>query len=187
MIKIGDTLEEFKKGFASGEYKLREDEYLGDDGLPYCKKCKTRRFYCSDDKQWCIRSMCKCQEEARKKQEEEEAARKRMEEFNNRKALSLTGKRYRNLMFKDATITKHNSKSLSKKPRLMSRKAKRYLPRISVYTYTEIIPPARRSSSLVFAMNLSGRAIGAYTLTLRQSSMKSEARMIGTEWVNVPF
>ena len=23
MIKIGDTLEEFKKGFASGEYKLR--------------------------------------------------------------------------------------------------------------------------------------------------------------------
>ena len=69
----------------------------------------------------------------------------------------------------------------------MSRKAKRYLPRISVSTYTEIIPLARRSSSLVFAMNLSGRVIGAYTPTLRQSSMKSEARMIGTEWANVPF
>lgn len=135
MIKIGDTLEEFKKGFASGEYKLREDEYLGDDGLPYCKKCKTRRFYCSDDKQWCIRSMCKCQEEARKKQEEEEAARKRMEEFNNRKALSLTGKRYRNLMFKDATITKHNSKAYQKASAYVEKSKEVFAENIGLYIY----------------------------------------------------
>lgn len=135
MIKIGDTLEEFKKGFASGEYKLREDEYLGDDGLPYCKKCKTRRFYCSDDKQWCIRSMCKCQEEARKKQEEEEAARKRMEEFNNRKALSLTGKRYRNLMFKDATITEHNSKAYQKASAYVEKSKEVFAENIGLYIY----------------------------------------------------
>ncbi len=135
MIKIGDTLEEFKKGFASGEYKLREDEYLGDDGLPYCKKCKTRRFYCSDDKQWCIRGMCKCQEEARKKQEEEEAARKRMEEFNNRKALSLTGKRYRNLMFKDATITKHNSKAYQKASAYVEKSKEVFAENIGLYIY----------------------------------------------------
>lgn len=135
MIKIGDTLEEFKKGFASGEYKLREDEYLGDDGLPYCKKCKTKRFYCSEDKQWCIRSMCKCQEAARKKQEEEEAARKRMEEFNNRKALSLTGKRYRNLMFKDATITEHNSKAYQKASAYVEKSKEVFAENIGLYIY----------------------------------------------------
>ena len=135
MIKIGDTLEEFKKGFASGEYKLREDEYLDADGLPYCKKCKTKRFYCSKDKQWCIRSMCKCQEAARKKQEEEEAARKRMEEFNNRKALSLTGKRYRNLMFKDATITEHNSKAYQKASAYVEKSKEVFAENIGLYIY----------------------------------------------------
>lgn len=135
MIKIGNTLEEFKKGFASGEYKLREDEYLGDDGLPYCKKCNTKRFYCSDDKQWCIRCMCKCQEAEQKKQEEEEAARKRMEEFNNRKALSLTGKRYRNLMFKDATITEHNSKAYQKATAYVEKSKEVFADNIGLYIY----------------------------------------------------
>ena len=135
MIKIGNTLEEFKKGFASGEYKLKEDEYLGDDGLPYCKKCKTRRFYCSDDKRWCIRCMCKCQTEEQERKEKEEAARKRMEEFNNRKALSLTGKRYRNLMFKDAVITQHNAKAYQKAKAYVEKSKEVFAENIGLYIY----------------------------------------------------
>lgn len=130
-FKFGYTLEELKAGYASGEIKLKEDEFLGDDGLPYCKKCKTKRFYCSEDKQWCIRSMCKCQEAARKKQEEEEAA----EEFNNRKALSLTGKRYRNLMFKDATITEHNRKAYMKAKNYVEKSGEVLANNIGLYIY----------------------------------------------------
>ena len=44
-FKFGRSLEELKLAFASGEEVLKEDEYLGDDGLPYCNKCKTRRCF----------------------------------------------------------------------------------------------------------------------------------------------
>lgn len=135
MIKIGNTLEEFKAGFASGEYKLREDEYLGDDGLPYCNKCKTKRFYLSDDEQWCVRCMCKCQSEEQERKEKEEAARKRMEEFNNRKALSLTGKRYRNIMFKDAEITQHNAKAYQKAKAYVEKSKEVFAENIGLYIY----------------------------------------------------
>ena len=46
---FGKTLEQLKQAFASGEEILKEDEYLGNDGLPYCKACKTARFFTSDD------------------------------------------------------------------------------------------------------------------------------------------
>lgn len=135
MIKVGQTLEELKAAFSSGAEVLKEDEYLGDDGLPYCKQCKTRRFYCTDDKQWAMRGMCKCQEEARRKQEEEEAARKRMEEFNNRKVLSLTGKRYRNIMFADATITPNNSKAYQKARNYVAKSKEVFDNNIGLYIY----------------------------------------------------
>ncbi len=135
MIKIGQTLEELKAAFASGEEKLKEDEYLGDDGLPYCKKCKTKRFYSTDKGEWAMRGLCKCQEEERKRQEEEEAARKRMEEFNNRKALSLTGKRYRNVMFKDAIITEHNAKAYQKARNYVAMSKEVFAENIGLYIY----------------------------------------------------
>lgn len=135
MIKIGQTLEELKAAFASGAEALKEDEFLGDDGLPYCKKCKTGRYYSLNDGEWAKRGMCKCQEEARKKQEEEEAARKRMEEFNNRKALSLTGQRYRNIMFKDAIITEHNAKAYQKARNYVAKSKEVFDNNIGLYIY----------------------------------------------------
>ena len=57
---FGKTLEQLKQAFASGEEILKEDEYLGNDGLPYCKACKTARFFTSDDKQFAMRGACKC-------------------------------------------------------------------------------------------------------------------------------
>lgn len=135
MIKIGQTLEELKAAFASGAEALKEDEFLGDDGLPYCKRCKTGRYYSLNDGEWAKRGMCKCQEEARKKQEEEEAARKRMEEFNNRKALSLTGQRYRNIMFKDAIITEHNAKAYQKARKYVAKSKEVFDNNIGLYIY----------------------------------------------------
>lgn len=135
MIKIGQTLDELKASFAAGKEQLKEDEYLGEDGLPYCKKCKTKRFYSTENGEWAMRGMCKCQEEERRKQEEEEAARKRMEEFNNRKAMSLTGKRYRNIMFADATITQNNSKAYQKARNYVAKSKEVFDNNIGLYIY----------------------------------------------------
>jgi len=37
-MKLGLNLEELKQSYINGINKLKEDEYLGDDGLTYCKK-----------------------------------------------------------------------------------------------------------------------------------------------------
>lgn len=135
MIKFGQTLEELKADFASGKQKLNEDEFLGDDGLPYCKKCKTKRFYYCEEGDRAMRGMCDCQHEEQRKNEEEEKARKRMEEFNNQKALSLIGKRYRNVMFKDARITKHNAKAFTQARNYVAKSREVFDNNIGLYIY----------------------------------------------------
>lgn len=135
MIKFGQTLEELKAAFAAGTETLKDDEYFGEDGLPYCKKCKTKRFFSLDNGEWAMRGMCKCQEEARKKAEEEEVARERMREFNNRKALSLTGKRYRNIMFADAIITPNNTKAYQKAKNYVAKSKEVFDNNIGLYIY----------------------------------------------------
>ena len=105
---FGNTLEEMRKGFAEGRERLQDDEYLGDDGLPYCKKCKTARFFSIEGGEFALRCACKCQEEDTKKKRAAEERQKRMEVFNKRKQLSLLGKRYQNLMFSNAMITDSN-------------------------------------------------------------------------------
>lgn len=95
--------------FARGIEKLKPDEYLGADGLPYCMHCNQARWFSVDNGKFVMRGRCKCQEEIRQKQKQAELQDKRMAEFNNRKKLSLLGERYSNLMFKNATITKSNA------------------------------------------------------------------------------
>ena len=113
-LNFGHTLEEMKRGFAEGREQLRDDEYLGADGLPYCKKCKTARFFSIEGGEFAHRCACKCQEEETRKQREAEERQKRMDEFNKRKRLSLLGKRYQNLMFSNATITDSNREAYAK-------------------------------------------------------------------------
>lgn len=110
----GRNLEEFKKAFAEGQETLREDEYLGEDGLPYCKNCKTSRFFVSEDKSFATRSICKCQSEEAERKRKEEERRKRIEEFNNRIKLSLIGERYKNIRFKGAILTESNRSAFEK-------------------------------------------------------------------------
>ena len=37
------NLDTVVKQIASGELQIRDDEYIGENGLPYCKNCKTER------------------------------------------------------------------------------------------------------------------------------------------------
>lgn len=108
------TLKQLQEAFRSGEEPLREDEYLGDDSLPYCKKCNTRRWFATDDGKWAIRAMCDCQAEEARKQEDEEKRRKHLDEFYNRRELSLLGNRYKNANFTTATITSNNLEAFEK-------------------------------------------------------------------------
>ncbi len=48
---------------------LQQDEYLGEDGLAYCKNCHTPRVYRYEDNFFHI--PCKCRQEAYEKAENE--------------------------------------------------------------------------------------------------------------------
>lgn len=129
------NLEEFKKDFASGKEKLREDEYLGGDGLPYCKNCKTARFFVSSDGEWTVRTNCKCLQEKADEERKKEEAQKRLIAFNNRKKLSLLGERYKNLMFEDAVITDNNKKAYTKCKNYVDKSVEVYRNNIGLYIY----------------------------------------------------
>ena len=101
--------EAMSKAFGgSDEITLRDDEYLGDDGLPYCKNCKTTRVFVSAEKSFTARCSCKCQSEAEEQRRKEEARQKALEAFNSRRNLSMLGARYRNIRLENATITENN-------------------------------------------------------------------------------
>ena len=108
------TLKQLQEAFRSGEEPLQEDEYLGDDSLPYCKKCKTKRWFSTDDGKWAVRVMCDCQTAEAKKRQDEEERRKYLDEFYNRRELSLLGNRYKNANFSTATITANNLEAFEK-------------------------------------------------------------------------
>ncbi len=107
-MNFSDVFAEMQKAFANGIEKLRDDEYLGDDGMPYCKNCHTARVYVSDDKKFVARCMCKCESEAEERRRQEQQRQQAIDEFNNRSRLSMIGSRYRGIRFTDATITDNN-------------------------------------------------------------------------------
>lgn len=113
-FKFGKTLQEMKAAFASGEEVLKEDEFLGEDGLPHCKNCKDRRVFVSEDESMCLRGMCKCQEEEQKRREAEERRQQRIVRFNMSVESALIGERYRNARFETATITDSNRIAFTK-------------------------------------------------------------------------
>lgn len=134
-MKFGKTLDELKEEVASGKYRLKEDEFLGDDGLPYCKKCKTKRFFVVEDNSFAMFGSCECQQREQREREEQEQRRKRVEEFNNRQILSLIGERYKNVRFKDARITPHNKTAFEKCGNYAKNSKRVYELNIGLYIY----------------------------------------------------
>lgn len=103
--------------------------------MPYCKKCKTARFFSIEGGEFAHRCACKCQEEETRKQREAEERQKRMDEFNKRKRLSLLGKRYQNLMFSNATITDSNREAYAKCRNYVSKSKEVVEHNIGLYIY----------------------------------------------------
>lgn len=102
------TFKQLQEAFRNGSEQLQDDEYLDENGLPCCKKCKTPRWFTTEDGKWAMRVMCKCQTEESKRQQDYEERRKYMEEFRNRKELAVLGERYYNANFSTAKITDNN-------------------------------------------------------------------------------
>ena len=98
------------------DYKLKEDEYADKNGLPVCKKCKTKRYFIfkTDGVDKVVYTKCQCQEEEVRKRQEAEEREKNIERFRNGQKCSELGKKYLNASFKTAIITPNNKEAYEK-------------------------------------------------------------------------
>lgn len=85
---------------------LQFDEYLGEDGLTYCKNCHTPRVCRIEDSYFPV--ACKCREEAYKKAENERKLHERKVKAEEYRRNSALGKHFRNCTFETATIIPNN-------------------------------------------------------------------------------
>lgn len=129
------TAAEFIAEFKSGAETLNEDEYAGENGLPYCKKCHTPRFFISDDRTWATRTACECQHTARLREQEKEKLRRATSEYERKRSLSLLGERYANARFSNATITEHNREAFEKVKHYVDNYQTVYKSNIGLYFY----------------------------------------------------
>lgn len=78
---------------------LQSDEYLGEDNRVYCKSCNTPRSWISEDGEFKVRCLCKCQQEKQQKLEKKRQDMIHFEKIKSLKELSLLGRRYENSTF----------------------------------------------------------------------------------------
>ena len=121
--------------FVNTIYPLREDEYLDEEGLPRCNSCHTLRVYVSDDKAFCARCLCECQNEQIEKEKKLETIRRNVEEFYGRQMYSLMGDRYKHCRFSTAVITDHNRAAYTRAKRYVERAADMKKENIGLYFY----------------------------------------------------
>ena len=86
--------------------ELQPDEYLGEDGLAYCKNCHTPRVYRCEDNFFHV--PCKCRQEAYAKAEYERKLQERKAKAEEYRRNSALGKHFRNCTFKTAMIIPSN-------------------------------------------------------------------------------
>lgn len=86
--------------------ELQPDEYLGEDGLAYCKNCHTPRVYRYEDNFFHI--PCKCRHEAYEKAERERKLQERKAKAEEYRRNSALGKHFRNCTFETAMIIPSN-------------------------------------------------------------------------------
>lgn len=91
------------------DMSLKDDEYLGEDGLIYCKNCNTRRSFKSPDGMFHTRCRCKCQEEAERYKNIKIQKAMHFEKAKELRHLSLLGKRYENSSFKNLDMNRPES------------------------------------------------------------------------------
>ncbi len=91
------------------DYHLREDEYLGADGLVYCKHCRTPRtcYIAEVDKRFPIQ--CECQKQAERKERECQLLVERRTRVEAMRKNSSLGKNFFGCTFERSNVTAHNA------------------------------------------------------------------------------
>lgn len=96
MRTLGEILRQQRK-----DYTLKEDEYIGEDGFVYCKKCNTPRqhlFESGNDKAvFFLR--CQCQEAEMQKQREAEEREERRQKIESARRAAIAVPSYRAYRF----------------------------------------------------------------------------------------
>lgn len=85
---------------------LQADEYLGEDGRIYCKKCNTSREWISEDGEFKVRCLCRCQQEKQQELEKQRQDMIRLEKMKSLKEFSLLGRRYENSTFDNLDLNR---------------------------------------------------------------------------------
>ena len=78
------------------KFELKDDEYIK-DGIPYCKKCNTARYFVDGD--FCVSCQCKCQIENNEKLNKETKMIEEQKRLLSLKENSLLSKRYKDCNF----------------------------------------------------------------------------------------
>lgn len=107
MKSIGEAIEEMVQSMPNTTREITDDEYIGENGLIYCKKCNTpkqtlEKFF---GKHQFI--LCKCEEERIKKEKEMSLQRAKQRRVDRIKQLSMLGDKYREVSFSNTEVT-HN-------------------------------------------------------------------------------
>ncbi|MBR6826077.1 MAG: ATP-binding protein [Oscillospiraceae bacterium] len=73
------------------DYRLKEDEYLNDDGFAYCKNCHTPRQYrfTLEGRTLIVHAKCNCKDEKRKQEEEQWQARSQRDQILHNRSIGL--------------------------------------------------------------------------------------------------
>ena len=93
----------------SNDFEIKADEYLGKDGLIFCKHCNTPRTWISDDGAFKVRCLCKCQKSKQQELEKQRQAALAFEKIKSLKELSLLGRRYANSSFENLDMNRPQS------------------------------------------------------------------------------
>lgn len=88
---------------------LQSDEYVAEDGKIYCINCKTPRVWISDDGEFKVRCLCKCQQEKQQKSERQREDIMYFENIKKLKELSLLGRRYESSTFENLDMNRPQS------------------------------------------------------------------------------
>lgn len=88
------------------EIVLQSDEYLGEDSRVYCKNCNTPREWISEDGEFRVRCLCRCQQEKQQDLEKQRQDMIRLEKMKSLKEFSLLGRRYENSTFDNLDLNR---------------------------------------------------------------------------------
>lgn len=104
-------LAQIKLDYLSGVEKLKEDEYLTEDGMVFCKKCNTSRIYVLPDGIHAMFFRCECMQKQYREEKERQQREEFLEDYYKRKHIAQVPERFKNVRFKNSQITANNLKA----------------------------------------------------------------------------